>query len=111
MNLLICVLNQTDKLNELVEALAGLGVSRATVIESQGMARIMAERDIPVFSGFRHLLGADRPFNYTIFSVIQDPVVAADILEAIQQRFKASSGGHGVAFLLPVSHFVTFGTS
>ena len=110
MKLLICVLNKTEKLNELIESMSELGIRGATVLESQGMARILGSQNIPVFAGFRHLLAGDRPFNYTIFSVIQDEELAQRTVDAIRQHLLpgTSKQSHGIAFTVPVDSFVKF---
>ena len=64
-------------LHEVIEGLAELGVGGATVVESRGMGNIISQ-DIPIFAGFRHLLGGSRPFNYTIFSVVPDAELARE---------------------------------
>lgn len=109
MKLLVCVLNETEKLNDLMGAMAEFGITGATVVESQGMGRILSEQ-IPVFAGFRQLLAGDRPFNYTIFSVFEDETLLARTLEAIKEHLLPGTreGTHGIAFAVPVDDFVRF---
>ncbi|HKI87035.1 MAG TPA: hypothetical protein VKA53_09845, partial [Thermoanaerobaculia bacterium] len=71
MHLLVCVVNNTAKVNEIVAALISAGVTGATVLESHGTIDIAVEK-VPVFAGFRQLLHGDREVNRTIFSVIED---------------------------------------
>lgn len=90
-------------------AMAEFGITDATVIESQGMGRILSHQT-PVFAGFRHLLAGDRPFNYTIFAVIEDELLVNRTLEAMKRHLLPGTrdGTHGIAFAVPVSGFIRF---
>lgn len=102
--LLVIVLNETGRLHEVIEGLAEIGVSGATVIESRGMGRIIAQ-DIPIFAGFRHLLGGSRPFNYTIYSVVADAEIAREAVTMLRDTLSDLDGTPGIAFTLPVEDF------
>lgn len=109
MKLLVCVLNETQRLNDLLKAMAELGLSGATVLESQGMAKFLA-KEAPVIAGLRHLVTQGRTFNYTILSVVEDDAVADRTMKAIEDHLLPGTrpGTHGVAFTLPVDKFVRF---
>ncbi len=102
--LLIIVLNETGRLHEVIEGLAEIGVGGATVIESRGMGRIIAQ-DIPIFAGFRHLLGGSQPFNYTIYSVVSDAELAREAVTMLRDTLSDADGTPGIAFTLPVEDF------
>ena len=105
MELLICVLNDTDSLHDVVAGLMELGIGGGTVIESQGMGKILSQ-DIPIFAGFRHLMSGSRPFNYTILSVVDDKEMADDAVRMVRDILSVTSEKHkGVVFTLPVSNF------
>lgn len=109
MKLLVCVLNETQRLNDLLKAMAELGISGATVLESQGMAKFLA-KEAPVIAGLRHLVTQGRTFNYTILSVVEDDAIADRTMKAIEDHLLPGTrpGTHGVAFTLPVDKFVHF---
>jgi mannitol/fructose-specific phosphotransferase system IIA component (Ntr-type)/nitrogen regulatory protein PII len=102
--LLVIVLNETGRLHEVIEGLAEIGVSGATVIESRGMGRIISQ-DIPIFAGFRHLLGGSQPFNYTIYSVVPDAEIAHEAVTMLRDTLSGADGTPGIAFTLPVEDF------
>ncbi len=110
MKLLICVLNEAERLNELMQAMAQHGVTDATVIESQGMGRILSH-ETPAFAGFRQLFAGDRPFNYTVFSVVAVSLKKERTLKGIEEYLQpvTRGGAHGMAFALPVNDFIQFG--
>ena len=69
MKLFVYVLNQPEKLEEVLAAFVEIGITGATVVDSVGMGRIIAQ-DVPIFASFQSLLSASRPYNKTILSVI-----------------------------------------
>lgn len=109
MKLLVCVLNETRRLNDLLKAMAELGISGATVLESQGMAGVLG-KESPVVAGLRHLVTQGRTFNYTILSVVEDDQLADRTMKAIEDHLLPGTKGgtRGVAFTLPVDKFVHF---
>lgn len=109
MKLLVCVLNETRRLNDLLKAMAEIGVSGATVLESQGMAGVLG-KETPVVAGLRHLVTQGRTFNYTIMSVLEDDEVADRTMKAIEHHLLpgTKAGTRGVAFTVQVNQFVRF---
>lgn len=102
--LLVCIVSNTAKVNDILTRFRDLGVTGATVIDSHGTRSLTAE-EVPLFSGFRHLLQGDREANRTILSVIREEETLARAMDAVS----ASCGdlaqpSTGIAFALPVSH-------
>ncbi|MDP3920570.1 MAG: hypothetical protein Q8R76_07175 [Candidatus Omnitrophota bacterium] len=48
--MLVCILEGKEFLDHVLEGFLEIGISGATVIQSQGMGRILA-RDVPLFAG------------------------------------------------------------
>ena len=84
MHLLVAVVNQPEKLDEILSGFVELGVRGATVINSEGMGRVLSH-DIPIFAGLQTLIDRSRPQNRTIFTVLDDDLVE----EARKQARKA----------------------
>lgn len=106
MQLLIAVVNQEEKLDEILSALVELGVTGATIIGSEGMGRVLSH-DIPIFAGLETLARRSRPQNQTIFSVIReddkvDQVIA--VLQEICGNFEVPATG--IVFTVPVTRVV-----
>jgi len=74
MHLLVAVVNQPEKLDEILSGFVEFGVRGATVINSEGMGRVLSH-DIPIFAGLQTLLDRSRPQNRTIFTVLDDDLV------------------------------------
>ena len=103
--LLVAVINDPEKLDEILSGFLELGVTGATVINSEGMGRLLSH-DIPIFAGLQTLISGSRPQNRMIFSVVPaalvDPVV--DLLQEICGNL--ASPATGIAFVLPVDRVV-----
>jgi nitrogen regulatory protein P-II 1 len=103
--LVVCVLNEPDALHDVLTALLEAGAGSGTVIESQGMGRILSQ-DVPVFAGFRHLFEGSKPFNHTIFAVVDDSAVTERIFALLQDVLAGVAGpSKGIVFAVPVSAF------
>lgn len=101
LKLVVIILNQEEYLDELLEGFLEIDVRGATVIDSIGMGQIIAN-DIPVFGGLRSLMNGTRPYNKTIFTVVQ-----ADQVQSVVNLFEHVCGtldnpGTGLIFTLPV---------
>jgi nitrogen regulatory protein P-II 1 len=105
MHLLIAVVNEPDKVDEILSGFLELGITGATVIGSEGMGRLLTH-DIPIFAGLQSLIAGSRPQNRTIFSVVSDDKVdpAFDLLQDVCGTLAAPATG--IAFSLPVDRVV-----
>jgi nitrogen regulatory protein PII len=103
--LLIAVINEEEKLDEILSGMVGLGVTGATIVNSEGMGRVLSH-DIPIFAGLAALVTRSRPRNQTIFSVLREEKVEAVItlLQEICGNFEA--GGTGIICVVPVTRVV-----
>ena len=105
MQLLIAVINEEERLDEILSGMVELGVTGATIINSEGMGRVLSH-DIPIFAGLEVLASRSRPQNQTIFSVIRDEKVDAVIalLQEICGDF--DNGGTGIVMTVPLTRVV-----
>jgi nitrogen regulatory protein P-II 1 len=104
--LLIAVINQEEKLDEILSGLVELGVTGATILNSEGMGRVLSH-DIPIFAGLETLAQRSRPQNQTLFSVIRedhkvDAVIA--LLQEICGNFEDPATG--IVITVPVSRVI-----
>ena len=107
--LVICVLNEPEYLNDVLTAFVEAGCTTATVLESQGLGRIISQ-DVPIFAGFRHLFAGSKPYNYTLFAVVEDPRLVQRILTLVREVLaEVEETSKGVLFTLPVSAFHRLG--
>ena len=109
MHLLVAVINAPEKLDEILAGFVELGVRGATVINSEGMGRVLSH-DIPIFAGLQTLIDRSRPENRTIFTV-----VASDLIDPIVTLLQESCGdledpATGIVFTLPLDRVVGLAT-
>ena len=105
MQLLIAVINQEEKLDEILSGLVELGVTGATIIGSEGMGRVLSH-DIPIFAGLEALASRSRPRNQTIFSVLEDDKVDGVISLLREICGDLDKPATGIVFTLPVLRVV-----
>ncbi|HDL18526.1 MAG TPA: hypothetical protein ENH29_05685 [Bacteroidetes bacterium] len=90
-----------DFLDEVLEAFLELDIRGATVLDSVGMGRILAY-EIPIFAGLRSIIPGSRPYNKTIFTIINTTILEP-LVNAIEQICgDFSQPGTGVMFTMPV---------
>ncbi|MCD5397947.1 hypothetical protein LR003_03340 [candidate division NPL-UPA2 bacterium] len=103
MQLLVLVINQEEYLDEILSAFVEVGISGATIVDSVGMGRILAH-DIPIFAGLRHLLEGNRPYNKTIFAVVNDDKKVEEAITVFEEICGSlDKPGTGFLFTLPVT--------
>jgi nitrogen regulatory protein PII len=105
MQLLIAVINHVEQVDDILAGFVELGITGATVVNSEGMGRVLSH-DVPIFAGLRSLLSRSRPTNQTLFSVIDDDKVDAAISLIQEVCGSLDSPGAGIVFTIPVSRVV-----
>ncbi len=103
MELLICVINKPELLDEVLTGLIEAGVGGCTVLDSHGMGKFISQ-DIPIFSGFKSLFAGARESNYTIFTVIKEKKTVEMAIDIVLKIYGSFEGPNtGILFTLPVS--------
>jgi len=105
MQMLIAVINDPEKIDEILAGFLELGITGATVMSTEGMGRVLSH-DIPIFAGLQTLLTGSRPHNRTVFSVVSDEKLepAFALLQDVCGDLRDPATG--IAFALPVSRVV-----
>ena len=103
MELLVCVLNNPEKLDDLLQLLLELGITGATVIHSQGMGSTLL-KDVPLLAGFKDTLGGGGGANRTVFSVVDSEEKRKEVVAAIEKLCgDLQNPSTGIVFAIPVS--------
>lgn len=107
MQVLVMVLNQVDSLEDILDAMNNIGIKGATVIDSQGMARVLGGNNpekLPLFGSLSMFINDNRPYNKTIFVVLRNNQVT-DAIDAIKSVVgDLTKPDVGIVFTLPVGH-------
>jgi nitrogen regulatory protein PII len=102
MKLLVYVLNQPDKLDELLAGYVELGIPGATIVDSVGMARVLSE-SVPLFAGFQALREDSSSANRIILAVIREQDKVAQVRALVEELCgPIEAPGGGLLFTLPV---------
>lgn len=106
MQLLVAIINQEEKLDQVLAGFLELGITGATVVRSEGMGRMLSQ-DIPIFAGLQSMLSQARPQNQMVFSVIRDDDVVDGAI-ALMQRIcgDLTDPATGIVFTVPVNNVV-----
>lgn len=106
MHALFLVLNKTEYLEEILEALVDAGVRGATILDSQGMGSALVHNemaDVPVFGFLQSFLEDSHPYNKTVFTVIETEEILDRAVDAIKDVVgDIDSPGAGLIFTVPV---------
>ncbi|HBL41240.1 MAG TPA: hypothetical protein DDY98_06600 [Ruminococcaceae bacterium] len=106
MKLLVLVLNKTECLGELLTALLNAELRGATVIDSQGMLRVIDEDTVeppPIFGMLRKYMTPSHEMNKTVFIVLPD-----EKIDTARRIINEVTGGidkpnTGIMFAVPLS--------
>ena len=112
MNILFLVLNKTEYLDEILDKFVEVGVKGATILDSQGMGSALSsgEKSTPFFGGLKALLDNTRPYNKTVFTVIEDEETLNNAVKEVKKILgNINEPGAGLMFTLPVGEI--FGMS
>lgn len=100
------MINEPDMLQDVLTAMLEVGITRGTIVESQGMGRAVMDR-LSIFAGFRDLWSGNLGYSYTLFTAIEDDQVD-ELYGAIKDVMADSeSRSKGVLFTVPVGTFKT----
>lgn len=106
MQLLVLILNKLDCMEDILKSFVEQGIKGATILDSVGMARVLTRDkndELPLFGSLRMILNENRPFNKTIFVVLNDKQVP-DAISSVKNILDLSKPDSGILFTLPISH-------
>lgn len=106
MYLLFSILEETEKLTDIMEGFAKIGIQGSTVLDSIGMGRVLmrARATLPVMKQINKVITDLQSSNKTIITVIDNK----DILDHAIRIIKSLCGdlsqpGKGILFALPLA--------
>lgn len=108
MKMLVLVLNEEGKVDDVLLSLSKVGVKGATVIDSVGMGSILGVK-IPFFKNLDKYVQIQKPDNKTLFTVISDEKILHDAVNMLKEKLSLEKPGTGFMFVVPVLE--VYGTS
>lgn len=105
MYLLMMVLDDSTKLNEVLEAWRNAGIAGITILESTGVNRVLMRTQArPMMAGFSQLLGAPPVGHHTLFAIIDSLELAEAAAAAVENILGSLSAPNtGLICALPVA--------
>ncbi len=103
------VLNNLERLPDLLEAWAEAGIPGATVLESAGLHCLRTSRyrdDLPLIPSLDSLLRGNEESNRTCFAIVGEEEVDALVAATESALGKLDEPNTGILFVLPVLQVV-----
>jgi len=105
MKMILFVLNDPVKVQELLEAWKEAGASGATVLFSTGMGRIHQNSclrdDLPLMPSLSDFYDNDQELSRTLFTIIRDELVGQIISATEKVVGDLNTPGNGILIVLP----------
>jgi len=105
MYLLVSVLEQTEKLTDIMEGFAKIGIKGSTVLDSIGMGRVLmkAKATLPVMEQINKVITDLQSSNKTIITVIQGKEILDNAIRIVKSHCgDLCKPGKGILFALPL---------
>jgi len=100
--LIVFVLNREELLERVLEACVEVGISGATILDSEGMGRFLTY-EVPLFADFKEFMKGNKPYNKTILSVVEDDSLLPRLHKVLDEVCGGlSAPGTGILFSVPV---------
>ena len=105
MYMLIMVLDDSSRLQEVLQAWRDAGIKGITVLESTGLNRILPRTSAqPMYAGFMQMFGSGRVGHNTLFAVIDSLEEAETAVRATENVLGDLTKPHtGIIFAVPVA--------
>lgn len=104
MLMLIMVLDDVSRLDDILQAWTKAGVGGVTILETTGVNRVLQRRHPDAaFAGFSQIFGGGRVGHNTLFAVIDGPATAEAVAAATERIVgDLSQPDTGILFTVPV---------
>jgi len=104
MKLLVVVLNKEEFLEDILDAFIEADITKATILDSEGMIGFLTY-EVPLFADLKDFMKGDKPYNKTIFSVVDDEKKIKKVEKLIEDL---SEPGIGILFTVPIDYVKDF---
>ena len=108
MELLVIILSKTELLNDVLSVLIEEGITKATMIDSEGMGKFLAY-EVPIFAGLRQLVGGDsQSYSKTIMAVTNDKETVPKLHALLKKDLNLdfTQPGTGIIFTISISNVI-----
>lgn len=114
MYLILFVLNDAERLGEILDAWEKIGVPGVTILHSTGLGRKRQKPgiwdDLPLMPSLQSLLEHEELFSRTLFTVVSDEAMIEALVHAAENTIGSlDQPDTGLVVVLPVSRVYGFG--
>ncbi len=110
MKLLIIVINKLELLEDILSILVEVGITEATILDSEGMGQFLAY-EVPIFAGLRRLTGEKKGPSKTILSLLEDKEIVSQLKRLLKEEdIDFTQPGTGMILTLPVDIVIKSGS-
>jgi hypothetical protein len=86
MHMIMFVLDDPNKLDEVLDAWDTIGVSGVTIVESTGIVRRRRfQAGSPLMAGFNRLMQSDQEGHYTLFTIVKGEEIVRKCIAAVEE--------------------------
>jgi nitrogen regulatory protein PII len=106
MQVFFLVINKVSLVDELLKEFVAVGIQGATIIDSTGMGRALmnSDEEVPIFSDLRMMLNDAKPFNKTIFIVLEEEQIPLVVDTVRKVAGDLSNPDMGIMFTVPIHY-------
>jgi nitrogen regulatory protein PII len=106
MEFLIIILNREEYFEKILSILVELGVSGATILDSEGLGHFLAY-EVPIFAGLKQLVGEKKTANRTILALIDNKTMFLELKELLSEEgIDFTQPGTGIIATIPVNNAI-----
>lgn len=108
MYLILYVLNDIEKLSDLLDAWESTGVGGVTILPSTGLGRIRTHfglrDDLPVLPSLDALINQEEVLNRTLFTVVKEDLMVDKVLKKTEDVVGSlDEPEHGILIVIPLA--------
>jgi hypothetical protein len=105
MYLLLMVLDDSTKLNEVLEGWVAAGIQGITILDSTGLNRVLPRHaPEPMYATFAHIFGSGRAGHNTLFAIVDSIELAEAAVSHTKEVVGDLSKPHtGIVCALPIA--------
>ncbi len=107
MYLILIILNKEEHLDDILQSFVEVGITDATVVDSQSMGKVLAF-EVPIFAGLRYQMDGARPYSKMIFAIAED-TESVDYLVKILEDIGIDINRPGIARILTIKLESSYG--
>ena len=106
MELLMIILNKEEYFEKISSILVELGISGATILDSEGLGHFLAY-EVPIFAGLKQMVGEQKTASKTILALIEQKSVFSEFKKLLaEENIDFTKADTGIIITIPVNEAI-----